>query len=356
MTMLQRDIEQLAEDLQQKGYIGEDCPVTKQVIRSLLKNAVEEKRKAPRFSLASADPATMCDEIAIQFKTPARSGTAHINLACLTLDAFNRLKPDTINIAIDDGPAFRFPIHLKDEIPSAKALIAYYQSPLPYKDFNYHTVPPPVALKNVVIDRFYSQYALAFSADLYIGGERAARVYNSSRKTNPYPTATRIRPCNPHGRQLVDNLASWLRSVPFVGAGYKVVMLSCMHDLLAHHAVHVLMPEQHSMFKEMKHHIVTGVPGSYAYFTTKTDKPISELLKTDDGRASLIAQLKQDSVRTTLTQNIKILNNNIPADIMRNAGVPEKRIMQYPPGWKLQLKNRRRVLPDERGPGKKMSR
>jgi len=353
MTNLQKDIERLTYQLYDAGYIGDGMLVTRQQFRIIMLNrAIESKLKNPRFPLHNQDPSGMWEKLEIHIATGIGNETAHFQLTCIARDTFNRVSPAEINIQLDGHEPFLHPIALKDDLPKAVALLAYYKSPLPYKDFHGHIVPLVVTLEAITIDNNYSQNALAFSAELHIDGIKVARVYNANRATNPYPSTTNILPTDQGGAALIDQAEAWCRRVPLGVVANPLTLCTYIRDLLHQHAVEVIMPEQFLMFKDMADNIVSGVPGSSHYSLKKTELPIRELLKTPEGKASLMTVLA-NHVKSELSLEMRILNNNIPLDLLLGSGIRKEQLMKYPTHWKLKRVPSIRLFGDDEGSKKK---
>jgi len=106
------------------------------------------------------------------------------------------------------------------------------------------------------------------------------------------------------------------------------------------------------MFKDMADNIVSGVPGSSHYSLKKTELPIRELLKTPEGKASLMTVLA-NHVKSELSLEMRILNNNIPLDLLLGSGIRKEQLMKYPTHWKLKRVPSIRLFGDDEGSKKK---
>lgn len=91
----------------------------------------------------------------------------------------------------------------------------------------------------------------------------------------------------------------------------------------------------------MPNHIVFGVPGQGAY-THKLDNSISTLVKSEEGRKQLIEIMK--AIIPAMVARVKILNNNLPADLMDKIGRENFNVLQAPDAAKTNGKSKSNKL------------
>ncbi|MBK1439865.1 hypothetical protein JHJ32_07715 [Parapedobacter sp. ISTM3] len=166
----------------------------------------------------------------------------------------------------------------------------------------------------------------AFAANLFINGTKAATVSNNGLGTQYYPV-------DKNGEKLVTEAEQYVKKLPgeqkLVDGRQQVVENTLGGHIDKLFAAYLAGIERKKFDKKVdvlaKRNIVIGEPGKYMR-TIQTGTPI-EMLLTGAGREVLTKLLSERAI-PSLSENEAILNKNIPADILKNAGLTDGQMEQ----------------------------
>jgi hypothetical protein len=186
-----------------------------------------------------------------------------------------------------------------------------------------------IQLKNVRVNEGLSRESLAFSATLYINGQRVGLINN-----NGNGGETHYQPFDNRGATLIKEAVKWVGSFPrklgateLDGDGARA-----NGEKFRDHLEDIangwwngkeLARFQRKVEKAMENGIVFGVPGK-AYRVMKYTQPIAVIIGIKRG----VDRLRQDihkKVMPLLRRDEKILNTNIPMNIIGLLEVPAEK-------------------------------
>lgn len=188
-----------------------------------------------------------------------------------------------------------------------------------------------IELKNIKHSPSLSEETEAFTADLYINGALAGYA-----KNNGHGGSTDYYQANEKGRDLIRNAEEHCLSLPdkqypaaygMEAYSLKMNLEHFIDDLLSSH----LQEKENKKFdnkinKAMVNGIVYGVPNeSVSVIAFKI--PLSQLLALPVGPDSIKNAIIKD-VLTDIKPGEKILNTNIPEQILKDAGLKEGQYMK----------------------------
>jgi hypothetical protein len=183
-----------------------------------------------------------------------------------------------------------------------------------------------IQLKNVRVNERLSRESLAFSATLYINGQRVGILTNDGKGGE-----TNYRALDTRGESLIKEAVKWVGSFPrrlgLDSQGDRE--LGAEQQKFGHHLEDMVTcwwngkeaeKFQKRAEKAMETGIVFGVPGR-AYRVMKYRYLISAMIQVEKG----VKRLRLDihgKVLPLLKEGEKILNTNIPRLVIRLLGVP----------------------------------
>lgn len=164
----------------------------------------------------------------------------------------------------------------------------------------------------------------AFAANLFVNGQKAAMVSSTGSGTQYYPVDGK-------GAKLVAEAEEYAKKIPIdrkiVDGREQDVMANLGTYIEKLFAIHLAEIELKKFDKKVdqvsKRNIVIGERGKYMR-TVPTGTPI-EMLQTGAGRQLLVKTISERAL-PTLSENERILNTNIPADILKDAGITDKHL------------------------------
>ncbi|MNL11812.1 hypothetical protein D3C87_1326620 [compost metagenome] len=198
-----------------------------------------------------------------------------------------------------------------------------------------------IELRNIEYSERQSEETNCFIADLFIDGKLAGTTRN-----NGHGGSTDYFPTGPEGRKLIETAEEYCRSLPaeeheYDGQQFTLDMdLELYIDKLLGDYLSSL--EQKKTEAKMKKNIlVSSDPGAYyGYF--ELGHPIEALIATPKGKEYLLHTLR--AIVPQMKEQEKIINTNIPEQILKEAGLRED---QYMP-QKLQGKSKKEASKQQR--------
>ncbi|HLZ88098.1 MAG TPA: hypothetical protein VKQ52_12675 [Puia sp.] len=193
-----------------------------------------------------------------------------------------------------------------------------------------------IQLKNVRVNEGLSRESLAFTATLYINGLRVGRITNDGNGGE-----TNYEPLDSRGASIIKEAVKWVGSfAPKLGSD-DVDNRDLEPDRskfgfhLEDAATGWWNGREAARFhkkaeKAMENGILFGVPGQ-AYRVMKYRQSIATIIELKKG----VEQLKQDihtKVMPLLNESEKILNTNIPREIIGLLAVPDGKWVDQPGG------------------------
>lgn len=189
--------------------------------------------------------------------------------------------------------------------------------------------------------------AHSFAANLVIDSVKAGNVVSNHAGCEYYPT-------NETGQVLIEKAEKFCEKLPVktitVDGKQQEVKQSLPTFIADLFAAHLETLEKIKYDKKvdvaMKQNIVIGEPLKYIR-TIPTKAPVSLLAQTTNGQ-QLLMEIINRQVLPSLSANEKLLNTNIPEDVLKAAGVKEgqygKQSEQHQEQSKQQVKKQSRKL------------
>ncbi len=183
-----------------------------------------------------------------------------------------------------------------------------------------------IELKRIHHSERMSEETAAFTANLYIDGKMAGIVSNSG-TGGP----TRVQSTSPEGRLLIQKAEKWCQALPpeLYAEGGKMPIeirmdLEGYIDKLLHHYLSEkdIKQYQQKVRKAMKEHIVISADPKSACRLMRLNMPIEALLTLPAG-VSHLRKFIAEKALPKLSENEKIINSNIPEQILKEAGLQE---------------------------------
>lgn len=170
----------------------------------------------------------------------------------------------------------------------------------------------------------------AFAANLLINGEKVASVTAKNGVVQVLPTSTKAVDLLKKAEAYVQNQ----EHIKFVGGAYTPVKLDLSSYLFTLFDEYLRDKEQKKFNKRVellqKKNIVIGVAGKYTR-NQSLQIPVEVLLHSQSG-ITMLAEILSHKVLPSLSGEEKILNTNIPLDILSNAGLTqEQHLLEEPP-------------------------
>ncbi|MGB3108309.1 hypothetical protein [Sphingobacterium siyangense] len=179
-----------------------------------------------------------------------------------------------------------------------------------------------IELKNIQHFSSLSEETEAFMASIYVNGSLAGYAENEGKggETNYYPKDER-------GQRLISRAEEFAKSLQNRAAEDPLQNLAfeqMINKILYTH----LKEKQHEEFNRQlqeisKKAIVIGMPYSYYYYF-KLNHPIADYLLRQD-RIEMLKNILKTEVLPELKPDEKILNKNIPVDVLRAAGMKDEK-------------------------------
>ena len=186
-----------------------------------------------------------------------------------------------------------------------------------------------IELKNIHYSEQLSEETSAFSANLYINGYKAATASN---RGNGGPT--NYASFDEKGKQLIKEAEAFCKNLPpekyTVGGeehqldmDLELYVDSLLTDYLKKKD---LQQFRKKLKKYTGNHIAIGIPDQ-SFRTLRLKFPIDLLLIHPQGK-SVLTDVIKEKVITNLKENERVLNTNIPEEVLKNAGLSKS---QYTP-------------------------
>jgi hypothetical protein len=183
-----------------------------------------------------------------------------------------------------------------------------------------------IQLKNVRVNERLSRESLAFSATLYINGQRVGILTNDG-----HGGETNYRALDKRGESLIREAVKWVGSFPRkLGAGNANGKTTAEDPSKFRHHLDDMVTGwwngreavkfRRKAEKAMENGIVFGVPGR-SYRVMRYRQPIAVMIRLDKG----VERLRLDihgKVLPLLQEGEKILNTNIPGKIIQLLDIP----------------------------------
>lgn len=179
-----------------------------------------------------------------------------------------------------------------------------------------------IELRKIEHSERLSRETEAFSADLYIDGKKAGIASNSGRGGS-----TGYQPYDEDGLGLIREAEKWCEGLPpkvypaDEYGGPLTLDMNLEHyidDLLEQH---LKQRFQKKMERSFKQHVVISDNPEAGYRGIKFNMPIATILADEKGRKFLVDYLAK--VKGSLKGNERILNDNIPETVLKDAGLKE---------------------------------
>ena len=186
----------------------------------------------------------------------------------------------------------------------------------------------------------------SFAANLVVDGIKAGNVVSNHNGTQYYPV-------NRKGQELIEKAEKFCEKLPakatIVNGKEQETKQSLSSFIGELFAAHLETLEQVKFNKKvdvaMKQNIVIGEPLKYIR-TFRTQSPIDILTLSQNGNDLLLNTLVMEVI-PSLSANEKLLNNNIPVDILKAAGLKETQYVKQSPEYMMKQapkKNKGRSL------------
>lgn len=212
-----------------------------------------------------------------------------------------------------------------------------------------------IELKNIKCYESFSKETLAFNANLYIEGKRAGIAKNDGRGGNTYYMGD-----NKEGNELIQQVEKYAKALPdkhypkdeymeafSIPMNLEHYIDDLLNDYLAKKDIEKI---QKKVAKDMEKGIVFGKPNDNAWIVQTFSVPLKDVLSHPKG-AEIVANSIAKNIFKDLKEGVKILNTNIPENILIMAGLSRD---QYVDPVNAQQDNRvNRANEAERSVGRK---
>jgi hypothetical protein len=186
-----------------------------------------------------------------------------------------------------------------------------------------------IELKGIHYSAQLSEETSAFSANLYINGYKVATTSNRG-----HGGSTDYVPFNEKGRQLIKEAEAYCKSLPpekyTVGGEEHQLDMNLelyMDNLLTDYLKEKDLQQFRKEIKKTSNtQIVIGIPDQY--FRTLNIKMAISVILNDPTRKSLLIAILKDNILPRMQEDERVLNTNIPAEVLKKAGLKEN---QYIP-------------------------
>lgn len=183
-----------------------------------------------------------------------------------------------------------------------------------------------IELKNIEYNERMSEETHCFIADLFIQGKLAGTAGNSGHGGNTVYSAT-----GPEGRELISQAEQFCKTLPneehtMDDSTFTFEMdLEYYIDKLLE--AHLREQEQKKLEEKMKRNIVVSadLDAYYGYFDL--GHPIEVLIHSPKGREYLQRTLA--AILPQLKENEKIINTNIPEQMLKEAGLQPQQYLPF---------------------------
>jgi hypothetical protein len=214
-----------------------------------------------------------------------------------------------------------------------------------------------IKLKSIYVSDQLSEETTAFKAVLYINNVQAGVAENEGRGG-----PTTYAAGDDDGRKLIAVAENWCKSLPpyvskdFVEDNKPFTMemdLELYLDNLVQDYIHQmeLRRIQRRMNKDMEDAIIYG-DREVGYRLIRFKAPIEAILRRE-GSIKMLYSLLHERVLPNLKAGEKILNTNIPVEVIRKLDIPIDKIVDIPTEKEGKKKKRPRDEEDARPAGKK---
>jgi hypothetical protein len=186
-----------------------------------------------------------------------------------------------------------------------------------------------IELKGIHYSAQLSEETAAFSASLYINGYKAGTASNQGHGGN-----TNYTPISEKGKTLIKEAETYCRSLPpkRYNIGGKEHLLDMDLELYIDNLLNDYLKNKDlqqfrkKIEKYAADHIVIGIPDQ-SFRTLRLKFPVDFLLVHPQGESALTSIIRAKII-PNLTENEKVLNNNIPEKVLKKAGLsPDQYIL-----------------------------
>jgi len=189
-----------------------------------------------------------------------------------------------------------------------------------------------IELKNIKHSPSLSEETNAFTANLYIDGKKAAYVKNDGQGgSTSYLAESKevwdlIRRAENYCKSLPDK--HYPKDEYSEGFSIKMDLENYIDDLLeAHLHKKELEKVEKKVLKDMEKGIVFGKPNDFSWIVQTFSVPLSSVLKHPRGH-EIISNSITKSIIGELKDGVKILNTNIPENILKMAGLSNEQYVK----------------------------
>jgi hypothetical protein len=186
-----------------------------------------------------------------------------------------------------------------------------------------------IKLRNIHVDLRLTEETNAFTADLFINGKNVGTASNDG-----HGEMTICRAKDRKGAELIREAEIWCEQLPpeeVKDDDGSTHSYSISLDYYLDRTIdeHIAKREQARFEKLMDNSIIFGIPGGAEYGRLKFKHSIRDLVKTELGIGLLRSTIVK-KVLPELVENKKILNRNIPQDIVDRIGIPRDKMVEQP--------------------------
>jgi hypothetical protein len=189
-----------------------------------------------------------------------------------------------------------------------------------------------IELKNIKHFESLSEETNAFTASVYIEGKRVGTAKNTG-----HGGETDVYADNELGRDLINRAEAYFKSLPpkhypgqdgSEGFSFQVRLPDHIDDLLTDHLVKKDMADiQKKINRDMEKGIVVGTPGGYSWYIQTFTSPLASVIAHQKG-PEIIANSISKNIFKDLKDGVKILNTNIPENVLKMAGLSEEQYLK----------------------------
>nr|WP_199156679.1 hypothetical protein [Pedobacter sp. ASV2] len=208
-----------------------------------------------------------------------------------------------------------------------------------------------IELKNIKYYEPFSEETLAFNVNLYIEGKRAGIAKNDGRGGATYYMGD-----NKEGQELIRQAENYAKALPDKHYPKDEYMEAFSIPMNLEHYIDDLLNDylrkkdldkiQKKVAKDMEKGIVFGKPNDNSWIVQTFSVPLKDILTHPKG-AEIISNSIAKSIFKELKDGVKILNTNIPENILNMAGLSKKQYFtpdsaQYQNAFENQVNNAER--------------
>ena len=189
-----------------------------------------------------------------------------------------------------------------------------------------------IELKNIKYYESFSEETLAFNANVYIEGKRAGIAKNDGRGGATYYMGD-----NKEGQELIRQAENYTKTLPDKHYPKDEYMEAFSIPMNLEHYIDDLLNDylqkkdleknQKKVAKDMVKGIVFGKPNDNAWIVQTFSVPLKDVLTHPKG-AEIISNSIAKSIFKELKDGVRILNTNIPENILKMAGLDKNQYVE----------------------------